>query len=312
MSWRGRSRVPRTATLIAFEAAARYGNISHGARSLGISQPSFSRQIAALERQLQVRLFDRSPAGVRLTEAGRRLYDATVAALGLLESAVEEVAHRSSSDAVMIACSHDISHLMIMPRHAALQAALGEAAQIRLQTFHRQLEELAPGGTADLVMSWRVSEATQEDRVLVMEEWVRPICAPAYAAAHSETIFGPTRDWGRLTLLELKQPNLGWSSWSNLGWSSWRDWFGFMGQPESAPRYEDYDSYTQLLQAAAVGRGVALGWQYWIESYLEAGTLVPLGDGYVKFPGRFFASLTPQGRKNPLALKCLEFFEQLG
>ena len=93
---------------------------------------------------------------------------------------------------------------------------------------------------------------------------------------------------------------------------TWQDWFGFIGTAGVRAHYEDYDTYVQLLQAAAVGRGVALGWQYWIESYLEAGTLVPLGDGYVKFPGRFFASLTPQGRKNPLARKCLELFEQLG
>ena len=189
-SQRGRGRVPRTATLIAFEAAARYGNISHGARSLGMSQSSFSRQIASLERQLQVRLFDRSPAGVRLTEAGRRLYDATVTALGLLEAAIEEVERRSSGDSVIIACSHDTSQLLIMPRYEALRAAVGEAAQIRLLTYQRQIEELVPVGTADIMLSWRVPEAAAEDRVLVMEEWVRPICAPAYAAAHSETVAG--------------------------------------------------------------------------------------------------------------------------
>ena len=311
MSLRGRGRVPRTATLIAFEAAARYGNISHAARSLGISQSSFSRQIASLENQLQVRLFDRSPAGVKLTEAGRRLYDATVAALGLLEAAVEEVERRLSGDSVIIACSHDFSHLVIMPRYDKLRTTLGEAARVRLQTYHRQIEELAPVGTADIELSWRLPEARSADQVLVLEEWVRPICAPAYAAAHPEMVSGSTWDWGRLTLLDLEWPNPGWSTWSSQGWSSWQDWFGLTGQPESAPRYETYDSYTQLLQAAVVGRGVALGWRYWIESHLEAGTLLSLGDGYLKLPGRFFASLTPQGRKNPLARRCLEFFEQL-
>ena len=296
-------RVPRTSTLIAFEAAARHGNVSRAARELGVPQSSVSRQIATLERQLQARLFDRSPAGVTLTEAGRRFYDATVAALGLLETAAEEAGRRPNGEGLVIACSHDISHLLIMPRYDALQAALGETVQIRLLTYQRQVEELEPVGTADLVLSWLVPAAAPEDRVLVMEEQVRLVCSSAYAAAHPGTVAGSTRDWGRLTLLDLKRPN--------LGWATWQDWFELVGQPESAPRYEDYDSYVLLLQAAAAGRGLALGWRYGIDAFLKAGTLVPLGDGYLKFPGRFFASLTPQGRKNPLARKCLGVLEQL-
>lgn len=304
-------RVPRTATLIAFETVARHGSVSGAARELGMLQSSVSRQISGLERQFQVRLFDRTASGVRLTEAGQRVYDSTVAALGLLETAFEEAARHSSGAGVVLACSHDAAHLMILPRYDALRTALGEIAQIRLLTYQRQIEELAPVGTADIVLSWLEPETAPEDRVLMIEEQLRPICAPAYAAAHPEAVAGPIRDWGGLTLLDLKLPNLGWSTRSNLGWSSWQGWFGLMGQPESVPHYENYDSYTHLLQAATVGRGVALGWRYWIEPHLEAGTLVPLGDGYVKFPGRFFASLTPQGRKSPLARKCLGILEQL-
>ena len=303
MSRQGRDRLPRTATLIAFETAARHGSIRRAARALGMPQASVSRQIAALERQLQIRLFDRSPAGVRLSEAGQRFYDATAGALGSIQAAVEEAVRSSSGASVVIACSHDVSHLVIMPRYDTLQTAFGEAAQIRQLTFQRNAEELAPVGTADIALSWLPPEAAPEDRVLVMGEQLRPLCAPAYAAAHPETLSGPIRDWGRLTLLDLKLPN--------LGWATWQDWFGLAGQPESAPRYEDYDTYTLLLQAATAGRGVVLGWRYWIESYLEAGTLVPLSDQYLKFPGRLFASLTPQGRKNPLARKCLGILEQL-
>lgn len=296
-------RVPRTSTLIAFETVARHGSVSRAARELGMLQSSVSRQIATLERQTQARLFDRSPAGVRLTETGRRFYDATVAALGLIENAVEEAARRSSGEGVVIGCSLDTSQLVIMPRYDALQAALGQTVPIRLLTYHRRVEELASVGTADIVLSWQAPEAAAEDRVLMLEEQLRPICAPAYAAAHPEAVAGPIRDWGQLTLLNLKLPN--------LGWATWQDWFALVGFPESTPRYEDYDSYTQLLQAAAAGRGVAPGWRYWFDSYLAAGTLVPLGDGYLKFPGRLLAWLTPQGRKNPLARKCLGVLEQL-
>jgi DNA-binding transcriptional LysR family regulator len=56
-----------------FEAAAGSGSLSAGARSLGISQPQMSRRLQQLEQALGVRLFDRTPQGLRPTPAGRRL-----------------------------------------------------------------------------------------------------------------------------------------------------------------------------------------------------------------------------------------------
>jgi DNA-binding transcriptional LysR family regulator len=53
-----------------FHAVAESGSISGGAERLRISQPAVSSQLAELEAALGVRLFDRLPRGVRLTEAG--------------------------------------------------------------------------------------------------------------------------------------------------------------------------------------------------------------------------------------------------
>lgn len=52
------------------EAADRH-SITAAAAVLYVAQPSVSAQIAGLERELGVPLFDRLPRGVRLTEAGR-------------------------------------------------------------------------------------------------------------------------------------------------------------------------------------------------------------------------------------------------
>lgn len=56
-----------------FQAAAERGGISSAAERLGLSQSAVSRQISEFEQTLGLRLFDRLPRGVRLTEAGRRL-----------------------------------------------------------------------------------------------------------------------------------------------------------------------------------------------------------------------------------------------
>lgn len=54
----------------AFVAIAGAGSFSGAAHELYLSQPAISRRIDLLENEVGVRLFDRVPSGVRLTEAG--------------------------------------------------------------------------------------------------------------------------------------------------------------------------------------------------------------------------------------------------
>ena len=56
-----------------FLMIAREGTISRAAAALHVSQPSLSRQMQELERDLGVRLFDRGSRHVTLTESGIRL-----------------------------------------------------------------------------------------------------------------------------------------------------------------------------------------------------------------------------------------------
>ncbi|MBK6454158.1 MAG: LysR family transcriptional regulator, partial [Proteobacteria bacterium] len=56
-------------------ALARYRNFARAARALHVTQPTMSRSIAALERTLGVRLFDRNSRGVQPTEFGRLLLE---------------------------------------------------------------------------------------------------------------------------------------------------------------------------------------------------------------------------------------------
>lgn len=53
-----------------FLAVAHEGNITHAAEALHVTQPTLSRQLAALEKELGAKLFRRSDHGVALTDAG--------------------------------------------------------------------------------------------------------------------------------------------------------------------------------------------------------------------------------------------------
>jgi DNA-binding transcriptional LysR family regulator len=56
-----------------FLAVARAGTLSRAARSLKVSQPTVGRRLKALERRLDIRLFERLPNELILTSAGHRL-----------------------------------------------------------------------------------------------------------------------------------------------------------------------------------------------------------------------------------------------
>ncbi|MCG8692544.1 MAG: LysR family transcriptional regulator [Minwuiales bacterium] len=58
-----------------FLAVAEAGSLSAAAKHLRVSQPTVSRRIAALESGLDARLFNRTPRGLELTEAGEMILD---------------------------------------------------------------------------------------------------------------------------------------------------------------------------------------------------------------------------------------------
>ncbi|WP_281203460.1 LysR family transcriptional regulator [Nocardiopsis trehalosi] len=76
-----------TVSLRVFTVVARHGSFTTAARELGYTQSAVSRQIAALEHDTGVPLFDRLPRGVRLTEQGRSLLGHADAVLDRLEAA---------------------------------------------------------------------------------------------------------------------------------------------------------------------------------------------------------------------------------
>ena len=66
-----------------------------------------------------------------------------------------------------------------------------------------------------------------------------------------------------------------------------------------------------VLEAAAVGRGLAIGWRGYVDRLIEAGTLVTPTDGCVEFGNTYEAVLTEAGRESDVARRCLSFFEKL-
>src|SRR5829696_7935958 len=73
--------------LLTFREVANRGSFSRAADALALTQPAVSQQVAALERQLGVRLLDRGPGGPTPTEAGALLLTHADAIAGRLAQA---------------------------------------------------------------------------------------------------------------------------------------------------------------------------------------------------------------------------------
>ena len=66
-----RRLLPSTSMLSAFDAAARTGSFTAASEELQLTQGAISRQVSALESQLEVALFNRVGKTIQLTEEGR-------------------------------------------------------------------------------------------------------------------------------------------------------------------------------------------------------------------------------------------------
>jgi DNA-binding transcriptional LysR family regulator len=74
-------------TLRTFAVVARTGGFSAAAEALRRSQPAISRRVAQLEADVGARLFDRTPGGVLLSDAGRALLPHAERVLAALDDA---------------------------------------------------------------------------------------------------------------------------------------------------------------------------------------------------------------------------------
>lgn len=297
-----RQWIPSTSALLAFESAARHCNFSRAAEELNTSQSAISRHVAGLEARLKTRLFDRHKKRLRLTDEGERFFRAVVSGLENIQVAAMAVANSSEGDQVTIACTHEVSHLFIMPRFEALQRELGDAASIRVMTFDYDTIDMMLEPQIDLLFGYQAAGTEPEDRVIALRETVVPVCSPAFAAEHGAALMQNAARWGELPFLELTK--------QNRGWATWDDWFAHAGAPAATPRFTGFENYVYLLEAAAAGRGLALGWLGMIGRYLDAGTLIMAADEPATFDRPFYALLTRRGRERPAARRCLAFFRE--
>ena len=140
----------------AFLATADVGSLSAAARALGLTQPTLGRQVAALEAELGVTLFERAGRSLSLTRSG----------IDLLEHfrAMGEAAGRIS--------------LVASGQSQAIEGQVRVTASDMVATYHlppmlKRLREVAPGIAIEIVASNEIRDLRRREADIAIRH-VRP------------------------------------------------------------------------------------------------------------------------------------------
>jgi DNA-binding transcriptional LysR family regulator len=196
-----------------FCMAADLGSLGRAALRLHVSQPSLSKRLASLESKVGARLLERSPRGVVLTPAGRRLYGQ---ARALLEEA-DEVAEvmlgiRHTGDVVRLAASHSATEAFV----AALLTHLenGHPISVELVSANSQVvRALVADGRADLGVAASRPDHTPNPGIReseLIDDAIVCAVPPEHKWARSHTV---TREEFLATRMVMRDPS------SNARWT---------------------------------------------------------------------------------------------
>ena len=248
------TRLPSLASLGAFEAVARCGSFAAASRELGTSSASVSYHIRQLERQTGLRLFQRFPHRVVLTETGRGVADQAIAAFkGLRDSlARAEIADRTRLSLSALP-TFGVSWLaprigMFSDRHPTIRVDVDLSAEAR-DLHDGRYDAAIRNGHGE----WAGLHATYLFRGIFL-----PLCAPA--------LLGAAGCLGRPDE-PIDLPLLGRTDW----WASW-----FRAADDRRPYRFGATMVEEHLAAAAavVGHGITIGSPLQFRREIDAGRLV--------------------------------------
>lgn len=147
-------------------------HFGRAAERLHISQPPLSRQIALMEAELGVLLFERTRRSVRLTRAGARLYDDAVEILNSVDRARRNVVAASRGEDGAITVGFMMSSAYnILPTLTRTYAAAFPRVDMKLaETLPNLLAEAVRSGRTDVGLMYRPEDLTGLETATVYRE----------------------------------------------------------------------------------------------------------------------------------------------
>lgn len=251
--------LPAVASLLAFEAVARRRSFALAAAELHLTPSAISHQVARLEADLGVRLFERSAHGVRLSEAGGRYIERVGGALTAIATATDDL-RQGMDNSLYVHSAPSIASLWLMPRLRGFAQAHPDIS-LNLSAAHTHSDFAL--GQADIDLRYGVPQWGDLVVEPLFEERIVPLASPAFIRERR------LRRVAQLLEVPLIQSNV-----SVVQWSDWLQAFSDQRPPDRfALRF---DRAQMSLDAATQGLGVALESATNAAGHLAEGRLKPI------------------------------------
>jgi DNA-binding transcriptional LysR family regulator len=167
--------------LESFIRSAETGSFSAAARRLGLTPTAISRNVAILERNLGVRLFQRTTRKLSLTEAGEQLLANMGSSLDVLQAALSQVGSASSGPSGLLKISTPTGFGLnyLMPMLPALRARYPHL-RVEWHLENRQVDIVAEG--FDVTVGGGIGRGEGLVAVPLAPAHLVAVAAPAYLA----------------------------------------------------------------------------------------------------------------------------------
>lgn len=235
-------RLPPLNGLKAFEAAARHESFTRAAEELNVTQGAVSHQVKALEENLGLKLFNREPQRLVLTEAGRGYFAVVRDALDRIAAGTDQLLQRQSSGVLTVSMSPNFAAKWLVHRLGRFAEDYPEIDLRVSATLHHvdfAREEV------DVAIRHGDGTAPGLDITRLSTEELIPVCSPALLEG-PHPIRTPA-DLAHHTLLHLEH---------RRDWAKWFDAAGLRDADLS--RGPIFNQASMAVDAAVDGQGVAL------------------------------------------------------
>lgn len=147
-------------------------NLTAAARKLYISQPSLSNLLEHVETELNVRLFQRTSAGMTLTDAGRLYVDCARQILGLLRSLELQLdeTRKFQHGSISIGCSHQLSPFIFPKIVPAIRKQFPHYLIHLYEDRMSRLQERLLSGELDIVFLYNEAPLNKIKHVSISSE----------------------------------------------------------------------------------------------------------------------------------------------
>ena len=237
-----RRKIPSTAALISFEAAARHESFTKAALELSLTQGAVCRQIASLEEFLGVELFRRSRRGVKLTEAGLSYSRRVATQLDAVERDTLSVMGQQGANVIELAVVPTFGTQWLLPRLKDFQQ---RHPDVTVNLTNRTRPFLFADTPFDAAIYFGDADWSGTQSHRFMDEHPMPVCSPALLGGLQQL---SPEAIAELPLLQQTTRPYAWRQWFNSQQLN-------VPRDMTGPRYE---LFSMLAQAAMHDMGIAL------------------------------------------------------